>query len=206
MAKGKPKPGTDAAKPAPAGEIVNGRVVKGPKVTPQPRRPPTAATRMNTAISNRASAGVPRQLRMLNGQQRRFVFEYLTDFDRKRAYRAAGYKPKDDASANVGAYRLLRDSKVQELIDQIQSGRLKRLSIDADWVLLRFKRVYLECMNSGDSQGATQALVNIAKHVGFYAEHNKQKAKNMTPADVEELKRELRENGFDLGKLGAGNN
>lgn len=53
-------------------------------------------------------------------QQDRFCHEYLIDFNGTRAYRAAGYKAKNDNVAAVGASKLLRLAKVQARLAQLR--------------------------------------------------------------------------------------
>lgn len=62
----------------------------------------------------------------LTPKQQRFVEEYLIDLNATKAYIRAGYTVKSEDVAAATAYKLLRDAKVQEAI---QEARNKWLSI-----------------------------------------------------------------------------
>ena len=54
----------------------------------------------------------------LNAQQKRFVEEYLVDYDGSAAYRRAGYEPSNDNACSAAASRLLRQVTVQDAINE----------------------------------------------------------------------------------------
>lgn len=56
-----------------------------------------------------------------NGRHERFCHEYLEDFNGTRAYRASGYRAKNDNVAAVGASKLLRNPKVQERLTELRA-------------------------------------------------------------------------------------
>lgn len=64
-----------------------------------------------------------------------FAAEYLIDENGTRAYKAAYGQQVADNSAASGANRLLKNAKVQALIDEATQERLKRLEITADYVM-----------------------------------------------------------------------
>lgn len=64
-----------------------------------------------------------------------FVAEYLIDENGTRAYKAAYGQDVTDGSAASGATRLLKNAKVIALKDAAIAERLKRLEINADYVL-----------------------------------------------------------------------
>jgi phage terminase small subunit len=65
-------------------------------------------------------------------KQELFAAEYLTDHNATRAYIAAGYSATGAAQS---ASRLLRNTKVAELISQTQEKRMDQLDISAERVL-----------------------------------------------------------------------
>jgi phage terminase small subunit len=84
-----------------------------------------------------------------------FAREYVIDLNGTRAAVAAGYSEK---SAEVTASRLLRNAKVQKLIDELTAERAKRLDITADRVLEELGRMafanmldYMGVQQSGDA-------------------------------------------------------
>lgn len=68
----------------------------------------------------------------LNPQQKRFVAEYLVDYDGGAAYKRAGYEPSNDNSACVMACRLLRQVHIQDAIEEETKAlnRTARLSVE----------------------------------------------------------------------------
>jgi phage terminase small subunit len=71
----------------------------------------------------------------LTHKQELFCQEYIIDFNATQAYYRAGYKAKNDASANVQASKILRNGKVFKKIEQFKKEREERLKISAEWVL-----------------------------------------------------------------------
>src|ERR1700722_2165002 len=68
----------------------------------------------------------------LSKKQELFAAEYLTDHNATRAYITAGYSATGAAQS---ASRLLRNTKVAELISQTQEKRMDELDISAERVL-----------------------------------------------------------------------
>ena len=77
-------------------------------------------------------------MRDLDAREARFVAEYLTDLDPKRAALASGYSKTTAASK---AYQWVSNSKVKphvfEAVAAAQSARSQRTEIGSDWVLTR---------------------------------------------------------------------
>jgi len=71
----------------------------------------------------------------LTAKQELFCREYIIDFNATQAYIRAGYKAKNENSANVQASRLLRNDNVKQKINELKQEREKALEIDAEWVL-----------------------------------------------------------------------
>lgn len=76
----------------------------------------------------------------LRGKQAMFVLEYIKDMDLNGTQAAirAGYSAK---TAQQIAYQLLQKTSVQEAIKDAQKLRLKRLNVDADYVLNRLVQI-----------------------------------------------------------------
>jgi|SRR5215472_5777535 len=72
--------------------------------------------------------------RQLTPGQEMFVFEYLLDFNERRAAKACGF------TATMGK-RLLSSPRVVELIDAERAARRDRLRVDADRVTEEFAKV-----------------------------------------------------------------
>lgn len=76
----------------------------------------------------------------LRGKQKMFVFEYIKDMDLNGTQAAirAGYSVK---TAQQIAYQLLQKTSVVEAIAEAKKERLKRLNVDADYVLNRLVQI-----------------------------------------------------------------
>nr|WP_299241410.1 terminase small subunit [uncultured Halomonas sp.] len=76
----------------------------------------------------------------LTPKQQRFVDEYLVDLNGSAAYKRAGYKATGNA-AEVEAHRLLRNPKIEALIQQRMNDRSVRTQITADDVVCQLARM-----------------------------------------------------------------
>lgn len=86
--------------------------------------------------------GAPKQLpdpNGLNPKQRRFVEEYLVDFNGKRAYEAA--YGTGGTSAEVSASRLLSSVKVRDAVQQGMARQVAAARVTQDRVLAELARV-----------------------------------------------------------------
>lgn len=133
-----------------------------------------------------------------------FCEEYIIDRDGKEAAIRAGYAPKH--AANI-AYNILRDSEVQQYIEQLYAEARERNNVTFDSILDDIKEIRDRCMqhkavmvfdkeekkyvqvtdpDTGegvwqfDAQNALKAIDMLAKHVGFYERDNKQNATSVT--------------------------
>jgi hypothetical protein len=82
-----------------------------------------------------------------------------------RAYREAGYRPKDDNSADCAGWALYRNLQVSERIAFLREERRKQLAIDATRILeLRLKIAY-----NGDAKDADRlaALKDVERSLGL---------------------------------------
>lgn len=134
---------------------------------------------------------------MLNKKQNLFVQEYLVDLNGTQAAIRAGYSQRN---ADKIASQLLGKTRVREMIDKAQNERAERLNLDADWVVRNFRNLYLEALAAKDFSAAARCLENLAKHVGLFEKHNRQK-QQYTQADSERLRTELEQAGFDFRRV-----
>lgn len=71
-------------------------------------------------------------IKRLTDRERRFVLEYLLDYNGKRAAIAAGYSKK---VAHVTASKLLRKSKIARAIGRLQRDDVERLELRRDEII-----------------------------------------------------------------------
>lgn len=87
-------------------------------------------------------------VRKLTARAQRFAAEYILDLNGTQAAVRAGYARKRAAEM---AYQLLQDPRVIDLIAKLQSERVERTRIDADYVLNRLAEIdqmdFLDIMN-----------------------------------------------------------
>ena len=76
----------------------------------------------------------------LTEKQQQFVIEYLIDLNATAAYLRAGYKSSKEAAA-VGAFRLLRNAKIQEAIQACRQKAIRRLQLTADQIIDEVKNI-----------------------------------------------------------------
>ncbi len=125
-----------------------------------------------------------------------FAAEYLVDFDAGAAYARCGYEVKDDDNAQSAGRRLLRNVRVQEVIEAWKLERIKKVGSDADKTILRLQLVYLRAMETDDLATAISALDKLCRHYGCYEKHNTQK--RYSRDDLERLRTELEAAGMDF--------
>ncbi len=130
----------------------------------------------------------------LNPKQARFISEYPKDCNGTQAAIRAGYSPK---TAQEQSSRLLSNVKVREAIDKALRERAERVEIDADWVVVNFRNLYLEALAAKDYSAAARCLENLGKHAGIFERHQNQK-RQYTQDDVAKLKAELEAAGMDF--------
>jgi phage terminase small subunit len=132
----------------------------------------------------------------LTDKQEAFVREYLVDMNGAAAYVRAGYMAASDHVAASCAHKLLMNADIASAIDDAQVARMDRLDLNADWVVARFRLVYLRAWHEGDYAVAIKALENIARYLGIYERDNRQK--KYTEADAERIRSELVARGMDF--------
>lgn len=137
----------------------------------------------------------------LTDKQAAFVAEYLTDMNGAGAYRRAGYTAASDQVAASCAHKLLRNAEIADAIDRAQCARMADLALDADWVVERFRLVYLRAAQDRDHGAALKALENIGRYLGLYERHPRQRY--LTPEDADRLRAELEARGFCFERANA---
>ena len=127
----------------------------------------------------------------LTAKQEKFCNEYLIDMNGTQAAIRSGYSK---ATAKELASENLTKPNIQQRLAELRLPLQEATKLSQEWVLNRFKDISNRCMTaepvmirddegnmieSGDykfdSSGANKATEMIAKHLGFFETHNKQK-------------------------------
>lgn len=77
----------------------------------------------------------------LTEKQKRFVEEYLIDLNATQAYKRAGYSASNDNVAGVEAFKLLKNPKITDAIQQAKNKRSERTEVTQDRVLKELAKV-----------------------------------------------------------------
>ena len=151
--------------------------------------------------------------RPLNPRQLRFIDEYLIDLNATQAYIRAGYSPN---GADVGACRLLGDSRIQEAITLAQDKRGVKMGLSQEAVIAGLIDVVMSAKAGDpvlDGQGKQIQLVNaegvlaplfkrqrghetkgyelLARHLGMFTEKVQIDKRPLEHLSDEELETEL---------------
>ncbi len=136
----------------------------------------------------------------MTDRQELFVREYLIDLNATAAYRRAGYAAANDRVAASCAHKLLRIAEISEAVEHHRNERMTRLDLDADWVVLGFRMIYLQAQANGRYGAALRALENIARFLGLY-ETGWSPTPDKSDAAPERLRHELEAAGFDFRRI-----
>lgn len=100
----------------------------------------------------------------LTDKQRRFVEEYLIDYNGTRAAKTAGYA---ESSAHVTASQLLTNPKISGAVAQGLAAQINRTQLTADTVLAGLWR---EMKFAEFSRDRLRALELIGKHFAMFTD------------------------------------
>ena len=100
-------------------------------------------------------------------RERRFVAEYVLDFNATKSARRAGYSEK---SAYMIGYQLTKKPHLAAAIAEAMKERGERTKIDADWVVQELRELYARCVEYGKVGVARQCLETLAKHTGGFSD------------------------------------
>jgi phage terminase small subunit len=130
---------------------------------------------------------------ILTPKQERFCQEYIIDLNGKQAAIRAGYSPQ---TAEVQGSVLLRNLKVKNRVQVLQSKVANKLEVTALSVMKDIEEIKIRCMgtdptisDSGEeiegqpfnAQGALKACELQAKHLGMFTEKHQVSGPNGGP-------------------------
>jgi phage terminase small subunit len=141
----------------------------------------------------------------LNEQQERFCRAIVEGMNQTDAYKAAGYKCKDDAVAQAAASRLLSNVIIADRIVKLREPIAAKFEITTDFIATELLNVWKASIGADDRTNARQALMDIAKLTGRIVDMSRVQAENVNynlsadPLPAEEWEREF----GDANALGA---
>ena len=116
----------------------------------------------------------------LNPKQELFCREYLVDLNATQAAIRAGYSQQ---TAKQIGQRLLKTTKVNNTIQELQVDKIEKLDISANYIISNLKAIADRCMQAEpvigkdgnptgqyrfNASGANRALELIGKHLGMF--------------------------------------
>lgn len=103
----------------------------------------------------------------LTVRQRRFVEEYLVDFDGTAAIGRAGYNTK---YPNRLAYEMLQHPGIKAAIDQLTLERAKESVLKPDYVMNKLKRTIERAEGEGNHTAVLRGCEILARALGMFVE------------------------------------
>jgi len=103
----------------------------------------------------------------LTVRQRRFVEEYLVDFDGAAAILRAGYNTKH---ANRLAWEMLKHPGIKAAIDHITLQRAKDVTLKPDYVMNKLQRTIERAEAEGNHTAVLRGCEILARALGMFVE------------------------------------
>lgn len=100
-------------------------------------------------------------------RERRFVAEYMLDFNATKSAIRAGYSEK---SAYAAGPELTKKPRLAAAITEAFAERSARTKVDTDWVVQQLRELYARCLEYGKVASARQCLVTLGKHAGGFTD------------------------------------
>jgi hypothetical protein len=121
----------------------------------------------------------------LTFKQRRFVEEFLVDFDGAAAVMRAGYNTK---YANRLAYEMLQHPGIKAAIDQVTLERADESVIKPDYVFNKIKRTLEKAEADGNHTAVLRACELLARATGMFIERREISGPNGDAIKYQEVK------------------
>ena len=102
----------------------------------------------------------------LSDQQRKFADAVLKGMNQTDAYKAAGYKSKNDDVAAANASRLIGNEKVATYLEAKRTKVASKLEIDLEWLIRECHDLYSECRTEADRVAAGANIQRLAMLTG----------------------------------------
>jgi hypothetical protein len=140
--------------------------VKETKLRVQARKRPKDS--MKPKIQAALDAGnIQEVIDNLTTRQRRFVEEYLVDFDGSAAVVRAGYNTK---YPNRLAYEMLHNPAIKAAIDQVTLERSKDVTIQPEYVIGKIQRTIEKAESDNNHTAVLRGCEILARALGMFVE------------------------------------
>jgi len=121
----------------------------------------------------------------LTVRQRRFVEEYLVDFDGAAAIGRAGYNTK---YPNRLAHEMLQHPGIRVAIDQLTLARAKETTLKPDYVMNKIKRTIERAETEGNHTAVLRGCEILARALGMFVERREISGPNGDAIQYKEVK------------------
>lgn len=118
---------------------------------------------------------------LLTAKQKRFVEEYLVDFNATKAAERAGYSKK--TARFIGAENLTKPNIQAAIQEQIQA-RAARTEITADLIVQETWTNYQRCVKAEKFAAANKSLELLGRHVGAFPNKHEHSGPNNEPIPI----------------------
>ena len=121
----------------------------------------------------------------LTEKQRRFVEEYLIDYNGADAVRRAGFTTKYPQKV---AFQLLRHERVKAYLNTLSDQRAKNSPIKPDYVIKKVVKAIEEADRDGKAAIVLKGCELLARHLGMFVERQEISGPNGDPIKYEQVK------------------
>jgi phage terminase small subunit len=122
----------------------------------------------------------------LTDKQDDFCHQYIIDKNGEQAALRAKYAKK---SARMQAARLLTKANIRARIDQLQAKLSEKLDLTVENLAKDFIKLRNASEEAKDRVNWNRANENLAKHIGFYEQDNKQKADGLLSGIIDVIRK-----------------
>lgn len=123
----------------------------------------------------------------LTTRQRRFVEEYVVDYDGAAAVSRAGYNTKWPARM---AYEMLQHPGIKAAIDQLTLQRAEQTTLKPDYVMKKIKRTIEKAEQDGNHTAVLRGCEILARALGMFVDKTEISGPDGKAIEVEQRTKE----------------
>jgi hypothetical protein len=123
----------------------------------------------------------------LTVRQRRFVEEYVVDFDGTAAVLRAGYNVKP-SNANRLSHEMLQHPGIKAAIDQVTIERAADTTLKPDYVMKKIKRTIEKAETEGNHSAVLRGCELMARALGMFVERKEISGPNGDAVKIQQVK------------------